>query len=88
MPLSFRNLTWKQLGSEKGIPGSKVKTWRDERAGKFVKRRRFGPKLYVYPEPLVDYYNEAIATGHTDEEATIIAERRFAEALAKSEDAA
>jgi predicted DNA-binding transcriptional regulator AlpA len=83
-----RFLTEDELKPKKGVPGSKVKHWRDERDGKFVKRRKFGPRLYGWPEPLIDKYLDAIAAGHTQEQATILAEDYLKTLLSQSDNAA
>lgn len=78
----MRFLSDEQL-TEKGIPGSDVTRWRKRKARKLPQRRNFGPRLHGTPEPLIERYLEAIAAGHSEEQATIIAEQYLAALLAK-----
>jgi hypothetical protein len=69
----MRHLSYDDL-KLKGIPGSKHTVKRKERFGKFPRSSRFG-KLDAWLEPVIDAYNEAVAAGCSEEEATAIAER-------------
>jgi hypothetical protein len=71
----------------KGIPGSKVTIWRKEKVGKFPKRSRFGKRFCGSFEAVIDRYNLAIAAGHSEEKATVIAEQFLAQILAKGDEA-
>jgi predicted DNA-binding transcriptional regulator AlpA len=75
----MRFLSYPQLEPEKGLRGHPTTIWRKEKDGRFPKRSRFGPILYGWPEPIIDAYGKAIATGHSEKEATAIAERLRAE---------
>jgi len=68
-------LTFEELKTRKGIPGHRVTIYRKEGAGKFPKHTPFGNRN-LWLEMLIDTYNEALAGGHTEEEATAIAEAR------------
>jgi len=71
----MRFLSYPELESKKGIRGHQTTIWRKEKARKFPKRSRFGPIIYGWPEHIIDAYGAAIAAGHSEEDATAIAER-------------
>jgi predicted DNA-binding transcriptional regulator AlpA len=73
--MDMRFIGYDELKPKKGIPGSKVTIWRKERALKFPKRTPFGDRFYGWAEHIIDAYAEALATGHTEEQATAFAER-------------
>jgi predicted DNA-binding transcriptional regulator AlpA len=80
----MRFLSHEQLGTLKGIPGTKVTIWRQEKAKKFPKRTPLSPQRYAWVERVIDTYLAALVAGHAPEEATAIAERdreRIAEAV-------
>jgi hypothetical protein len=78
----MRMLTDDELRTEKGIRGSDSTYWRKRNALRLFRARYYGPRMLASPEPLADKFNEAIAAGHSEEEATIIAERHLAKLLA------
>jgi hypothetical protein len=68
---------------DQGIPGSKITIWRKERERRFPRRTRFSLKYYGWPDGVINAYLTALAAGHDEETATIIAERaRPARAMA------
>ena len=78
----MRMFTYPQLQKEKGVPGSRATDYRKRKQGKRPKSRHFG-RLRADPEPLWDEYIALIATGHSEEQATILAEKFFGELVAK-----
>jgi predicted DNA-binding transcriptional regulator AlpA len=86
----MRFLEYADLKPKKGVPGSKVTIWRKQKAKppKFPRQSNFGPRFHGWAEPVIDEYNKAIAAGHNEEQATIIAEQRLAELLTRSDEAA
>jgi hypothetical protein len=60
---------------DRGIPGSKITIWRKERERRFPKRTRFSLKYYGWPDGVIDAYLSALAAGHDEITATVIAER-------------
>jgi hypothetical protein len=59
---------------DRGIPGSKITIWRKERARRFPRRTRFSAKYYGWPDGVIEAYVIALAAGHDEETATVIAE--------------
>jgi hypothetical protein len=68
----MRFLSYEDLGG-RGIKGTKVTIWRRERRQQFPARKHNG-KFPFWPEPVIDAFQRAIALGHSEAEATIIAE--------------
>jgi hypothetical protein len=71
-----------------GLPGGPVTHWRKRKEGKLPPQREFGPKLRATPEPVALKYLEAIAAGHSEEQATVLAEAHLKTLLAQSHNAA
>jgi hypothetical protein len=69
----MRFLSFEDLGG-RGIRGGRVALWRREKARRFPARKHNG-KFPFWPEPVIDAFQRAVALGHSEAEATIIAER-------------
>jgi GrpB-like predicted nucleotidyltransferase (UPF0157 family) len=67
----------------RGVPGCPVTRWRKRRDRKLPRQTKFG-RFDRSPEPLIDKYLEAMAAGHSEEQATIIAEDFLKALLAQS----
>lgn len=68
-------LSYSDLKSLKGIPFSRVTLWRKVRVKKFPKQdNHFEGRFSTWWEDVVDAYLEALAEGHSEQEATAIAE--------------
>jgi hypothetical protein len=85
--MRFRFLTDKELLTQKGIPGNESTKWRKRKQRKLPMPRKFGDRRNRSPEPLIDKYLDALAAGHTEEQATIIAETFLAALLAERDPA-
>jgi prophage regulatory protein len=70
-----RLLSYDELEPKKGLRGSKPTVWRWEKDGKFPRRIALGPQRYAWPENIIDAYITALSAGHSQAEATVIAER-------------
>jgi predicted DNA-binding transcriptional regulator AlpA len=71
----MRFSSYPELESKWGIRGHQSTIWRKEKANKFPKRSRFGSIRYGWPDHVIDAYAAAIAAGHSEEDATVVAER-------------
>jgi predicted DNA-binding transcriptional regulator AlpA len=70
-----RLLSYDELAPKKGLRGSKPTVWRLEKQRKFPKRIALGPQRYAWPENVIDAYIAALVAGHSQAEATAIAEQ-------------
>jgi hypothetical protein len=77
----MRFLTDAQLRSEKGLDFSPATMWRQRKQRRLPQKRQLTSRLGGTPEPVATKYTEALALGHTQEEAVIIAEEYLKQLL-------